>query len=115
MVDTKNPRSLDSLAETDLPGPIAFVKIDVQGYELAVCHGMRRVLAENARLAVAFEYAPEAMREMGQDPAALLDLFAGFRLHHLEKSGRFARASATELDAAVRRRGYTDVIALRRG
>jgi len=106
-------RCLDSLAETDLRGPIAFVKIDVQGYELAVCQGMRRILAESSRLAVAFEYAPEGMHELGQDPAALLDLFAGFRLHRLDRSGRFAGASATELDAAVRRRGYTDVLALR--
>jgi FkbM family methyltransferase len=70
-------RSLDSLAETDLPGPIAFVKIDVQGYELAVCQGMRRVLAENARLAVAFEYAPEAMREMGSGSSRAPGLVCG--------------------------------------
>jgi FkbM family methyltransferase len=45
--------------------PVAFVKIDVQGYELEVSRGMERLLAQNKRIAVAFEVAPESIRELG--------------------------------------------------
>ena len=67
---------------------VAFIKIDVQGYELAVCEGMRKTLERFPLLCVAFEYAPDGMRELGFDPSALLEFFrsAGFHLHILTRS-----------------------------
>ena len=38
--------SIDSFLESR-PGPVSFVKIDVQGYELAVCQGMQDTLRQN--------------------------------------------------------------------
>jgi FkbM family methyltransferase len=108
-------RTVDSLVAEHLDGPVAFVKIDVQGYEPAVLAGMRRTLEANRRIAVAFEYAPDGMRELGEDPEAMLAVLreGGFRLRGLAKNGRTAPASRAELDAVVRRRGYTDVLAVR--
>lgn len=51
--------------------PVAFVKIDVQGYELEVSRGMERLLRENERISVAFELAPQSMRELGFEPDEL--------------------------------------------
>src|SRR5262249_38968547 len=60
-------RTVDSLVAEHLEGgAVAFVKIDVQGYEPAVLAGMGGTLAANRRLAIAFEYAPAGMRELGE-------------------------------------------------
>ncbi len=47
------------------PGHISFVKIDVQGYELAVCQGMQETLRQNPDITVVLEFMPSAMRELG--------------------------------------------------
>jgi len=57
--------------------PVCFIKIDVQGYELAVCKGMERTLERNPGAAVALEYTPEGMRVLGFEPRDLLDWFEG--------------------------------------
>src|SRR6266542_639672 len=50
---------------------VAFIKIDVQGYELRVCEGMTRTLETNPHAAVAVEYSPQALAEAGDRPSAL--------------------------------------------
>jgi FkbM family methyltransferase len=44
------------------------VKIDVEGAELAVLNGMRRIIAENPHLAIIAEYGPAHLREQGITP-----------------------------------------------
>jgi FkbM family methyltransferase len=39
-----------------VPSPVAFVKIDVQGYELEVSRGIESIVQSNPRIAVVFEY-----------------------------------------------------------
>ena len=58
--------SIDSFLESK-PGPVSFVKIDVQGYELAVCQGMQNTLRKNLDITIVLEYTPSAMRELGFD------------------------------------------------
>jgi len=95
-------------------GEIAFVKVDVQGYELAVCEGMRRTLAASPKAAVAIEFDPIRMREMGFAPERLLGFFdgAGFATHLLDRDGVGDRVSRDALDAIVAKRGYVDVVCL---
>ena len=65
--------SLDSfVAGQQLPFPVRFIKVDVQGYELAVCRGMERTLAENPGALIALEYMPSAIRDLGFEPLDLL-------------------------------------------
>lgn len=69
---------------------IAFVKIDVQGYELAVCHGMLDTLRENPALSVLLEYMPSAMRDLGFEPSHLIDFFLerDFKIYQVQPKGK---------------------------
>jgi FkbM family methyltransferase len=107
-------RAIDSLVAERGLGPIAFVKIDVQGYEPEVLRGMTEVLATNPRMAVAFEYAPAELTELGYDPGAAVDLLLehGHRLHVIRRGGRVVAVRRDELPAATGARGYVDVLGL---
>jgi|SRR5215469_15904604 len=65
--------SIDSFLESH-PGPVSFIKIDVQGFERPVCEGMKKTLDQNPCLSVVLEYAPAMMRELGFSPPDLIDL-----------------------------------------
>lgn len=60
--------SVRSLALDDIPvaGPVSFVKIDVQGSDLAAMRGARRLLATH-RPAVVFEFEQQFQKEFGTD------------------------------------------------
>jgi FkbM family methyltransferase len=95
---------------------LAFVKIDVQGYELAVCEGMTQTLERFPNACVAFEYAPESMVELGYAPEQLLEFFQSrkFHMHVLAKRTlRAANDPAVIRDAAASL-GYVDVLCSRR-
>lgn len=57
--------TLDSFAATHIDGPIAFVKIDVQGFEPAVLAGMSRILDTNPSIAVAIEVSEPDLASLG--------------------------------------------------
>ncbi|WP_282948104.1 FkbM family methyltransferase [Cellulomonas endometrii] len=61
-----------STFDDEVRGRVDVVKIDVQGYELDVLRGMRRVIAENPQLVVVAEFWPGALEERGLRPAAVL-------------------------------------------
>lgn len=104
--------SVDNFVGTRKLHNISFVKIDVQGYELAVCEGMRQTLEKFPGLSVAFEYAPDGMRELGFEPSALLGFFrsAGYQLHILSRDATTLAADNRAFELAVERSGYVDVL-----
>jgi|ERR1700722_850231 len=104
--------SVDSFVAARNLENISFVKIDVQGYELAVSEGMRRTLERFPRLSIAFEYAPDGMRELGFEPSALLDFFrsAGYQLHILTRAATTLASDNRTIDLAVERTGYVDLL-----
>ena len=57
--------TLDSFAKAHIEGPIAFVKIDVQGFEPAVLAGMSRILDANPSIAVAVEVSEPDLASLG--------------------------------------------------
>ena len=108
--------SVDSFAAARNLQNISFIKIDVQGYELAVCEGMRQTLEKFPELSVAFEYAPDGMRELGFEPLALLDFFrsAAYHLHVLTRAGTTLAQDNRAIELAVERSGYVDLLCSRK-
>ena len=49
--------SIDSFLESHT-AKVSFIKIDVQGYELAVCQGMQNTLQQNPDIAIVLEFMP---------------------------------------------------------
>lgn len=94
------------------PGPVSFIKIDVQGFEQAVCDGMKTTIERNAELSVVLEYSPAAMRELGFKPAELLQFLSGrgFECYVVGPKG-----SLTEgLPAGMEDSDYVDLLFSRR-
>jgi len=67
--------------------PISFIKIDVQGYELAVCNGMVNTLASHPETTISFEYSPSIIESLGFNPQELLQFFQerGYQFYFLNK------------------------------
>jgi FkbM family methyltransferase len=83
--------SIDSFLQSN-PGPVSFVKIDVQGYELAVCQGMTETLRQNPEIAIVLEFMPSAMRELGFEPSSLIDFLAerDFKVYQVHPRGKLS-------------------------
>jgi FkbM family methyltransferase len=78
------------------PGPIDFLKLDVQGAELMVLRGAERSVAISAVVHCEVEFAPiyegqalypEIHSELAQHEFALIDLIVTDRFHYLTKAG----------------------------
>jgi hypothetical protein len=70
----------DALAGVS-PGRLAFMKVDVQGQEIAVLQGMRRTIEQNPDLVLQIEISPTHLRNAGTSATALVEhlLSLGFR------------------------------------
>jgi len=103
--------SIDSFLESK-PGPVSFVKIDVQGYELAVCQGMQNTLRQNPDIAIVLEYMPSAMRELGFEPSDLIDFFAerDFEVYQIHSRGKLSSG----VPANMKDSSYCDLLFSRR-
>jgi FkbM family methyltransferase len=109
--------TVDRFVESYGVRKISFVKIDVQGYESAVCEGMRRTIMKFPDLCICCEYSPEALRELGFEPAGLLDFFRtnGYWLHILRRSSlQLVRDTATIDGIAAKEAGYVDLVCSRK-
>ncbi|MGB2663782.1 MAG: FkbM family methyltransferase [Candidatus Acidiferrum sp.] len=84
--------SVDSFLQNQ-EGSVSFIKIDVQGYELAVCQGMRDTLRQNPDLSIFLEFMPSAMRELGFDPSHLIDFFLerDFEIYLVHRRGQLSQ------------------------
>ena len=111
-ISTVAVTSVDSFAASRKLMKIGFIKIDVQGYEMAVCEGMRNTLQRFPEICVAFEYAPHSMRELGFEPLELLDFFrsAGFQLHLLTRAATTLARDNQQIERAAEHSGYVDVL-----
>ena len=101
------------LEERDCTTPVCFIKIDVQGYEPAVCYGAERTLARNPGCSIALEYAPEAMKELGFRAGELMEWLAarGYAARGISKNGELTEG----IPAHLGKRGYADLLFTRPG
>jgi FkbM family methyltransferase len=104
--------SVDNFVAARQLQSISFIKVDVQGYEMAVCEGMRQTIERFPALSIAFEYAPGAMRELGFEPIPLLDFFrsAGYQLHILTRAAAALEPDNRAIESAAESSGYVDVL-----
>ena len=101
--------SIDTfVARTKRLHPVCFIKVDVQGYELAVCHGMQKTLSDNPEAALVLEFMPEAMEDLGFHAADFLQWVkdGGFQIQTLEKSGDLTEG----ISPAIEKTGYVDLL-----
>jgi FkbM family methyltransferase len=98
---------IDSVVERERISPVRFIKIDVQGYEPAVCQGMERTLTANPDCVVSLEYMPEALREQGFEPREFLDWFEarGYRAYPV-RDGKVPQDLGESMPAG----GWIDVL-----
>jgi FkbM family methyltransferase len=59
-------------------GPVDLVKMDVQGFEAHVLHGMQSIIAASPRLTIFTEFWPEGLRRAGSDPSEFLARLRAF-------------------------------------
>ena len=104
--------SVDSFVKTRNLHKISFIKIDVQGYEIAVCGGMTNTLERFPAMTVCVEYDPETTQKLGFEPKKLLDFFRtrGYRLHILTRASTQPADDDTSIQHWVNEAGYVDLL-----
>jgi FkbM family methyltransferase len=92
-----------------------FVKIDVQGHELAALAGMERALSASPSVRVLFEFSPAALRKAGTAPELLLEFFRerGFALYETEGARLKTLDDSRRLISDLRGSRYTNLLAAR--
>jgi len=107
--------TVDRFVETRKIENVSFIKIDVQGYELAVCEGMRETLERFPRLNVCLEYSPEGMIDLGFRPAEVLDFFRarGYELWVVTREATIPVADGAAIEKMLGGAGYVDLLCRR--
>jgi FkbM family methyltransferase len=92
-----------------------FVKIDVQGHELAALSGMERALSASLNVRIFFEFSPTALRKAGTAPDLLLEFFRerGFELYETEGARLKTLRNSQQLISDLRGGRYTNLLAAR--
>jgi len=96
--------------------PVCFVKIDVQGYELPVCLGLKYSMERWLDLKIAFEYDPVMIADHGFEPRVLLELFwsRGFFVYDIRQGGSLELLPQGDFGIAAPQRGrYWELLASR--
>jgi FkbM family methyltransferase len=109
--------SLDHWAhDRGIERAVRFVKIDVEGYETAVCEGMAGIVRNNPGLTLAIEYAPEPMRELGFAPQAVLEFLMvhGFAVDAIDPQGNIEPFDSAQPEQHLGARGYVDLLCTRK-
>jgi FkbM family methyltransferase len=80
-----NATTLDDYFK-DKERKIDIIKMDVEGAELAVLKGMRRVMTENKNLIILAEFSPENLRLFGANPDDFLHELVenGFKIYEID-------------------------------
>jgi FkbM family methyltransferase len=96
---------------------VQFIKLDVQGHELAALTGMQEVIASSPDVRVFFEFCPGGLRATNTPPESLLNFFRerGFDLYETEGGCVRSLRDSHQLISGLGRQGYTNLLATRNG
>lgn len=92
---------LDTYLEQHDVDRVAFLKVDVEGFEMSVFRGARSLLKEHRASMVYFEVCPGMSQQAGYGPTdatAFLDT-CGYSLFRIESGGTLVRADPSEAKA----------------
>jgi FkbM family methyltransferase len=94
---------------------VQFIKLDVQGFELAALTGMQEVIASSPDVRVLFEFWPAGLRAANTSPESLLNFFRerGFELFETSGGGLRSLGDSCQLTAKLGRKKYTNLLATR--
>lgn len=103
------------LDEILLEPRVDFIKLDVQGHELAALSGMEQLIADSPNVRVLFELAPASLRASNTSPESLLDFFheRGFDLYEVKDACPRRVRDSAELLADLRGSQFTNLLAAR--
>lgn len=107
--------SVDAFVKMRNLRKVSFIKIDVQGYELAVCEGMSETLKRFPAAHICLEYSPQGLLELGFEPEKVLNFLRvrGCQLYVLTRTQIHAAPDNTVVQRSVQRAGYVDLLCLR--
>ena len=104
--------TIDRFIEIQKIERLSLIKIDVQGYELAVCHGMGESLKRFPRLIVCLEFAPDGMRDLGFEPNDVLQFFLsrGYKMSVLTRQATVPVSDERGIRRMMGRSDYVDLL-----
>ncbi len=105
--------SIDSfITRNKIDEPIKFIKIDVQGYELPVCLGMKNTLKKNPQAVIVLEYSPDEAAMLGFDQSKLLEFFKemNYHIYLLHRKGILEPLTESNIFEISIKRGFTDIL-----
>jgi FkbM family methyltransferase len=94
---------------------VQFIKLDVQGHEVAALTGMQQVLASSPDVRVLFEFWPAGLRAANASPELLFKFFheRGFLIYEVEKGQARRLDVPASLVSKLGAKRYTNLIASR--
>lgn len=102
--------AIDRWMESGVRKPVKFIKIDIQGYEIAALRGMKETLKSHPALAI--EYCPAQIRELGFEPLELIEFIrqAGYSIQVLNRDGSVRDLLDGETEQLVGAHGYLNFL-----
>jgi FkbM family methyltransferase len=90
---------------------VDFMKIDVQGAEVAVFRGFKKTLERNPQIGVLAELCPELLRRAGSSAGELLSVLgaAGLAPHRILASGAFEPVAPAVVSEEAEAKGYVNL------
>jgi FkbM family methyltransferase len=94
---------------------VQFIKLDVQGHELAALSGMSKLIAESPKLRVLFEFWPAGLKAANASPEGLLGFFRdrGFELYETAGGELQPMREPSQLLSEMQGKQYTNLLAVR--
>jgi FkbM family methyltransferase len=107
--------TVDSMLEECGVLGVDLVKIDVQGFEGQVLHGMRETIRRSENIVIMTEFWPFGLRSAGTPPEQFLLALkdAGLRLYELTNKGTLVDIEDNQIISRFTGRQYTNIIAAR--
>jgi FkbM family methyltransferase len=95
--------TLDAYADQNSIDEIAFLKVDVEGFEAAVFQGARRILSEQRAATIYYEVCPGNSKNSGAEPQLATRILQqhGYALYRISENGLLESVDESEVGRTV--------------